>query len=155
MVDSRGHREVITQTRARHILVKPSAIRNEQQTIALAERLRERAQEGESFRDLARRYSEDIGSAQEGGDLGWVSPGQLVTEFEEVMQRTEPGEISEPVHTQFGWHVILVEDRRQQDVTREMRRQIARNVLHERKFEDELEIWMRNLRDEAFVDIKL
>ena len=155
LVESRGLREVVAQTRARHILLKPSAIRSEQQTLELAKTLRQRVLNGESFHELAKEFSEDIGSAQEGGDLGWTSPGQMVPAFEQAMQNTDVGEISPPVKSQYGWHIIKVEDRRQQDVTDQLRERIARNAIHERKFQDELDIWLRKIRAEAYVDIKI
>ncbi len=155
LLDSRGVKELVSQTRASHILLKPSAIRNEQATAALARELRNRALNGESFADLAREFSEDIGSAQEGGDLGWTMPGQLVPEFQEGMDGTAIGSISLPVKSQYGWHVIKVVDRRQHDVTNDLRKRMARNALHERKFQDELDIWLRKIRSEAYVDIKI
>ena len=154
LLESRGHNEVIAQTRARHILLKASAIRSEEQTEKLAAELRKRAQEGESFHELAKSFSEDIGSAQEGGDLGWTSPGQLVPEFQDAMESTDIGNISKPFKSRYGWHIVKVEDRRMQDVTMDLRRNMARNILHERKFEEELDIWLRKIRDEAYVDIK-
>lgn len=154
LLDSRGHQELIRQTRVRHILLKPSAIRDEQQTRELAAELRRRALAGESFRELAKAYSEDIGSAQEGGDLGWTSPGQLVPEFQETMDNTAPGDISQPFKSRYGWHVLQVEERRDEDVTAELRRRMARSIIHERKYQEELDIWLRKIRDEAYVDIK-
>jgi peptidyl-prolyl cis-trans isomerase SurA len=154
LIESRGHNEVIAQTRARHILLKPSAIRSEQETEQLAAVLRKRTQNGESFYDLSKTYSEDIGSAQEGGDLGWTSPGQMVPEFHEAMEATRLGKVSAPFKSRYGWHIVKVEDRRQQDVTMDLRRNMARNILHERKFDEELDIWLRKIRDEAYVDIK-
>ncbi|HUH37489.1 MAG TPA: peptidylprolyl isomerase [Spongiibacteraceae bacterium] len=155
LADARGVAEIIQQTRVRHILLKPSAIRSDEQTRALAEKLRAQAQAGAAFSDLAREYSEDIGSAMEGGDLGWTSPGQLVPEFEATMEKTAAGEISEPVKTRYGWHIILVEERRRQDVTEELRRNLASNHLRQRKYQEELEAWLQKIRDEAYVDIKL
>lgn len=155
LLESRGVKQMVIQTRASHILLKPSAIRSEAQTIALAKDLRQRILNGESFRDLAKEYSEDIGSAQEGGDLGWTTPGQLVPEFQKAMDETNPGEIHEPIASNYGWHIIKVVERRNQDVTADMRKQIARNIIHERKYADELDIWLRKIRSEAFVDIKI
>lgn len=154
LLESRGHNEVIAQTRARHILLKPSAIRNEEQTQKFAASLRKRALAGESFHELAKTHSEDIGSAQEGGDLGWTNPGQMVPEFEKVMENTDVGDVSEPFKSRYGWHIVKVEDKRMQDVTMDLRRNMARSILHERKFDEELDIWLRNIRDEAYVDIK-
>lgn len=152
--NARGRGEVVDQTRARHILLNPSAIRTEEQTRELAAELRQRALDGEDFGDLAREYSEDIGSAMEGGALGWTNPGQLVPAFQNAMENTSVGAISEPFKTPYGWHIVQVQERRKQDVTNELRRNIARNHLHQRKYEEELEAWLQKIRDEAYVDIK-
>lgn len=154
LLEKRGGQTIIPQAHIRHILVKPSAIRSGEQTQELATQLRERALAGEDFSELAREYSEDIGSAQEGGDLDWVSPGQMVPEFERVMDVTEPGAISMPFTSQFGWHVLQVVDRRKEDVTDTVLRNMAANHLHQRKYQDELQLWLQKIRDEAFVDIK-
>lgn len=154
LVELRGKGEVIQQTKARHILLKASAIRSEEQTQQLANELRNKIAAGASFGDLARQYSEDIGSAMEGGELGWTSPGQLVDAFQTAMDNTPKGGISQPFRSRYGWHVLQVEDRRQQDVTDEMRHTMARNYLHQRKFQEELDAWLRKIRDEAYVDIK-
>lgn len=154
LLESRGLNETIAQTRARHILLKPSAIRSNEETRALAAKLRQRILSGESFHELAKEYSEDIGSAQEGGDLGWTSPGQLVPAFQQAMDNADLGEVTTPIESQYGWHIIKVEDRRQQNVSQELRKRLARNVLHERKYQDELDIWLRKIRSEAYVDIK-
>jgi peptidyl-prolyl cis-trans isomerase SurA len=150
----RGKGEVIQQTRARHILHKPSAIRSALQTNQLAAELRQRALSGTDFGDLARQYSEDIGSAMEGGELGWTSPGQLVPAFQKAMDSTAIGAISEPFKSRYGWHIVKVEERRRQDVTDELRHNMARNFLHQRKFQEELDAWLQKIRDEAYVDIK-
>lgn len=154
MQDKRGGEQIVAQTKVRHILVKPSAILTDTQARELVESLRERARGDEDFATLAREFSEDIGSAAEGGELGWTSPGQMVPEFEQAMNATAIGEISEPVHTQFGWHILLVEDRRQQDMTSEALRNKAADFLHKRKYQEELDAWLQQIRDEAFVDIK-
>jgi len=145
---------MVAQTKVRHILIKPSEIMSDDEAKALAKELRSRALAGEDFSELAKEYSEDIGSAQEGGDLGWTSPGQMVPEFEAAMANTPVGEISEPIRTQFGWHILLVEDRREQDMTDQATRNMAMNYLHNRKYQEELDAWLRQIRDEAFVDIK-
>jgi peptidyl-prolyl cis-trans isomerase SurA len=116
--------------------------------------LKARTLAGEDFGDLAREYSEDIGSAQEGGDLGWTSPGQMVPEFQKVMDATPVGQVSDPVRTQFGWHIIMVTERREQDMTSEATRNKAMDYLHKRKYQEELDAWLQQIRDEAFVDIK-
>ncbi|TDG11606.1 molecular chaperone SurA [Seongchinamella unica] len=155
MADRRGDESmVVNQTKVRHILVKPSEIMTDQQAQELVTSLKSRAEAGEDFAELAREYSEDIGSAQEGGDLGWTSPGQMVPEFEQTMQITAIGEISDPVRSQFGWHILEVLDRREEDMTDRATRNKAMNYLHNRKYQEELDAWLRQIRDEAFVDIK-
>lgn len=150
-----GSGQITQQTEARHILVKTSEIRNDEQARALLLQLRERIAGGTDFATLAREFSEDIGSAQEGGSLGWVSPGQMVPEFEQVMNQTAAGEVSAPFQSSFGWHILQVQDRREQDMSEELRRNQARNILYGQKFEDELGIWLQKIRDEAFVEIKI
>lgn len=154
VAEVRGKGEIIQQTKARHILLKPSAIRSDDQCQQLARDLRQRILAGADFGALAKQYSEDIGSAMEGGELGWTSPGQLVPAFQRAMDNTAKDAISEPFHSRYGWHIVMVEDRRAQDVTDEMRHTMARNYLHEKKYQDELDAWLRRIRDEAFVDIK-
>jgi peptidyl-prolyl cis-trans isomerase SurA len=154
MADRRGSDLTISQTKVRHILIKPSEILSDDKARELAAELKSRAESGEDFGGLAREYSEDIGSAAEGGDLGWTSSGQMVPEFENMMASTPIGEISAPVRSQFGWHILEVLDRRDKDVTQDMRRAQIEEYLHGRKFEEELEVWLRKIRDEAFVDIK-
>ncbi len=154
LAEVRGKGQVIQQTKARHILLKPSAIRSDEQCKQLASELRQRVIGGADFGQLARQYSEDIGSAMEGGELGWINPGQLVDTFQKAMDSTAPGAISEPFHSRYGWHIVQIEERRQQDVTTELRQNMARNYLHDRKYQDELDTWLRKIRDEAYVDIK-
>lgn len=154
LVEVRGKGEVIQQTKARHILLKASAIRSDEQTRQLATELRTKIKAGTPFADLARQYSEDIGSAMEGGELGWTSPGQMVEAFQQAMEKTTVGEISEPFRSRYGWHIVQVEDRRLQDVTDDMRRNLARNYLQQKKYQEELDTWLRKIRDEAYIDIK-
>lgn len=154
LVNVRGKGEVVEQTKARHILLKPSAIRNDEQCQQLAAELRQRVLKGGDFAALARQYSEDIGSAMEGGELGWTNPGQLVTAFQHAMDTTKIGAISEPFKSRYGWHIVLIEDRRKQDVTEEIRHNIARGYLHDKKYQEELDNWLHKIRDAAFVDIK-
>jgi peptidyl-prolyl cis-trans isomerase SurA len=154
MEEIRGGQQVVGQTRARHILIKPSEILTGKEAGELAASLRARVQSGEEFADLAREYSEDIGSAQEGGDLGWTTPGQMVPAFEAAMAETGIDEISQPVQTQFGWHIVQVLERRDEDMTAQAMRSKAMDYLHNRKYQEELDAWLRQIRDEAFVDIK-
>ena len=154
MDDRRGAELTIAQTKVRHILVKPSEILTDDQARDRVAEIKERVEGGEDFAALAREFSEDIGSAAEGGDLGWTNPGQMVPEFENMMASTPTGELSDPVRSQFGWHVLEVLDRRDKDMTEEMRRAQIQEFLHQRKYEEELDAWLRKIRDEAFVDIK-
>ena len=154
LADERGRERLVEQTEVRHILIKPTEVLDEEAAIALANDLRERALNGEDFSDLAKEYSDDIGSAQEGGELGWTSPGQMVPEFDATMATTEVGEISYPVKSQFGWHILEVTGRREQNIAEQMRRQQVMGYLHDQKYDEELEAWLRKIREEAFVDIK-
>ena len=110
---------------------------------------------GADFAELARKHSEDIGTALGGGDLGWSLPGQFVPEFEKIMGSLDTMAISEPFRTQFGWHILQVTERRRQDFSDEIKRRQAENIIRRRKFDEEQQIWLREIRDEAFVDIKL
>ena len=154
LLGKRGEGEVIPQTRVRHILLKPSAIRNATVTETEIKTLRQRIIDGENFEELAREFSEDIGSALEGGDLGWTSRGQLVGAFQDAMDSTKLSDISPAFQSQYGWHVLQVIERRDKDVTDDIRRNIARNHIHQRKYDDELQTWLQKIRDEAYVDFK-
>ena len=143
------------EVHVRHILIKPSEIRSEAATEQLAERLYERIRNGEDFSELAKSFSEDPGSALNGGDLNWVDPNSLVPEFREVMANAPQGEVTRPFKTQYGWHVLEVLGRRATDSTEQAREQQAMNVLRNRKYDEELQSWLRQIRDEAYVEIKL
>ncbi|CAG8869866.1 Chaperone SurA [Pseudomonas fluorescens] len=143
------------EVHVRHILIKPSEIRSEAATEQLAARLYERIRNGEDFAELAKSFSEDPGSALNGGDLNWVDPNSLVPEFREVMANAPQGEVSRPFKTQYGWHVLEVLGRRATDSTEQAREQQAMNVLRNRKYDEELQTWLRQIRDEAYVEIKL
>lgn len=154
LVDKRGEGEVIPQTRARHILLKASAIRDEAATEVEINALRQDILNGADFSELARKHSEDIGSAVEGGDLGWTSPGRLVAAFQDAMDSTPIDQVSEAFRSEYGWHILQVQERRQKDVTEDIRRNMARNHIHQRKYDDELQTWLQKIRDEAYVDFK-
>jgi peptidyl-prolyl cis-trans isomerase SurA len=145
----------VTQTHARHILFKTNELVSLSEAQRRAAQLRERLLHGEDFAQAARAHSDDIGSAASGGDLGWVNPGQMVPEFEKAMDALKPGEISQPVTTQFGVHLIQVLARRERDVSREREEADARNQIHARKADERYEQWLRQLRDEAYVDYRL
>jgi peptidyl-prolyl cis-trans isomerase SurA len=144
---------VVTQTHVRHILLRPSAVLTDEEARARLAALRERLRHGgEDFAALARAHSEDHASAAEGGDLGWVNPGTLAPEFERAMNALAPGEVSAPVRTAFGWHLIQVLERRTQDISREHRLAQARQEILARKTDERYEQWLRQLRDEAYVE---
>ncbi len=146
---------LVTETRARHILVAPSEIRTSAQAQAFAEELYTRYNEGEPFEELARRYSDDPGSGSLGGELGWIQPGKMVVEFEQQMDKLAINEVSEPFESRFGWHIVQVQERRKQDFTTEMRENQARSEIRKRKYDEALSNWLRELRSEAYVDIKV
>lgn len=154
LADAVGGERLVRQTEVRHILIKPTEVLSEQAAKDKAAELKARIEEGEDFAELARQYSNDIGSAAEGGELGWANPGQMVPEFEAVMSSIEVGVISDPFRSEFGWHILEVRDRRDKDFSSEMRRNQVANYIREQKYEEELDAWLRKIREEAFVDIK-
>ncbi|MBS7664208.1 peptidylprolyl isomerase [Pseudomonas lalucatii] len=150
-----GGAQVRDEVNVRHILIKPSEIRSEAETKRLIERLHQRIQAGEDFAELAKSFSEDPGSALNGGSLSWIDPGVLVPEFREVMSNTASGELSKPFQSPYGWHVLQVMGRRATDSSAEFREQQALNLLRNRKYDEELQTWLRQIRDEAYVETKL
>lgn len=145
----------IEETRARHLLIELTPTRDENQARARAEQARQRLQQGVDFAAVAREFSDDRGSAMNGGELGWVRPGQTVPAFEEAMGSLGPNQLSEPVRSQFGYHIIEVLERRRQDVTEESRREQVRQAIFQRRANEELQAWQREIREQAFVDIRL
>ena len=154
LADAVGGEQLVRQTDVRHILVKPTEVLSEQAAEDLIVDLKGRIEAGETFGDLARQYSDDIGSAAEGGELGWTNPGQMVPEFEATMAGTPEGTISEPFRSEFGWHILEVKARRDKDFSSEMRRNQVAGYIREQKYQEELDAWLRKIREEAFVDIK-
>ncbi|WP_255210926.1 peptidylprolyl isomerase [Methylogaea oryzae] len=144
-----------TKTHVRHILLKTSEVLSDDDAKQRLLALRQRLEHGEDFATLARGHSDDKGSAIKGGDLGFVEPGALVPPFEEAMNKLAVNQLSEPVQSQFGWHLIQVLERQQQSDTSEFRRAQAREALVRRKSEEETELWLRQMRDEAYVEIRL
>lgn len=145
---------LVKQTKARHILLKTNELVTDEAAENRLKQLRERILSGEDFAELARAHSEDTGSAIEGGSLGWSSPGVMVPEFEEVMNSLAEGEMSEVFQSRFGWHLLQVEARREQNMADEFKRNQARQQLKERKVEEELESWLRAMRDEAYIEYR-
>ncbi|CAN5128247.1 peptidylprolyl isomerase [soil metagenome] len=146
---------MVDQTHTRHILIKSNELLDDAAARQKLEELRERILAGEDFGELARIHSEDPVSRVEDGDLGWQSPGSLVPEFEEAASRLEPGEMSEPFKSPFGWHIVQVLDRRVHDSTEEVRKNEAYLAIRDNKLEEETQLWLRQLRDEAYVDIRI
>ncbi|MES3007059.1 MAG: peptidylprolyl isomerase [Pseudomonadota bacterium] len=144
---------MVNQTRARHILITPNEIRTEEQAKALADSLYARINGGEDFAQIARETSDDSASVVAGGDMGWANEGGMPPEFESVIQAMEIGKVSEPFRTSFGWHIAEVLERREQDMSREFSRQQAENTLRNRKFEIELQNWLVEIREKAYVKI--
>jgi peptidyl-prolyl cis-trans isomerase SurA len=144
----------VQQTHARHILIRVNEIVSETEARRKMENLRERLVNGGDFAELARLYSQD-GSAGKGGDLGWVSPGDTVPEFERAMDALKDNELSPVVQTPFGMHLIQVLERRQRDVSEERKRAVARQALRERRLDESYQEWLRQLRDRAYVEIRL
>ena len=156
VMDKRGgeQQQIIEQHKVRHILVRPSAAVTEAQAEQRIRDIYRQLQDGADFAELARELSDDPVSGSDGGNLDWVSPGQMVPEFEQAMLDADVGEIYGPVRSQFGWHILQVQERRKQDVTAEARESQARQAIYQRKFEQELQNWLREIRDEAFVEFK-
>lgn len=156
MIDRRGdEQQLVDQYLVRHILIRPTTLRTDEEAMRLSGELHERILEGEDMARLAREFSDDPGSARNGGSLEWVSPGEMVGEFDQRMQSLPTGQLSDPFRTEFGWHILRVEQLRRADMSEEYRRMRARQALHQRRFAEELELWLAELRQEAYVDIRL
>jgi peptidyl-prolyl cis-trans isomerase SurA len=147
-----GH--TVIKTKVRHILIKTNELVDDAEGSKRAWALKERISSGDDFATLARANSDDKGSAIKGGSLDWVESGALVKPFEEAMTKLKINEISDPVQTQFGWHIIQVLDRENRDNSAEFKKNQVRDAIRKRKIEEETELWLRKLRDEAFVEIK-
>ncbi|WP_336929688.1 peptidylprolyl isomerase [Acinetobacter tandoii] len=145
---------IIPQYQTRHILIQTSEVVSPDSAKQMINSIYNRLKAGEDFAVLAATFSNDSGSARDGGSLGWVSPGMMVPQFEEQMKSTPVGQISQPFQTQFGWHILQVTETRQQDMTQEYQERMARQILGERQFDAELDSWLREIRNNAFVEIK-
>ncbi|MEN5161510.1 peptidylprolyl isomerase [Achromobacter spanius] len=145
----------VVQTRARHILIKTSTVMSDELARQRLEQVRQRLVNGAAtFEEMARQYSQDA-SAPQGGELGWLNPGETVPPFEAAMNSLQPGEISQPVQSPFGWHLIQVEERREHDATDDLARMQARQTLFERRAQPAFEDWLEQLRAQAYVDNRL
>ena len=155
MLEVKGldNNHMITKTKVRHILIKTNELVDDEEARKRLLALKARIADGDDFAALARAHSDDKGSALKGGSLDWVGPGDLVKPFEEAMGKLEINGISEPVQTQFGWHLIQVLDRKNKDDSLEHKKNRVKDAIRKRKIEEETELWMRRLRDEAYVEI--
>lgn len=152
LASSSSNTEMVTQTHARHILIRTSAdISDDNARDSLLD-IKKRIEQGEDFADLANEYSEDPGSKIKGGDLGWASPGTFVPAFESVMATLANGEISEPFKSQFGWHLMQLLERRDIDMAKTVMEAKAMQAIRTRKIDEELRLWLRRIRDEAYVE---
>ena len=156
LIERRGAgMQELSQTLVSHILIKPSEIRSDKESRDLSESIYRQLLQGSEFATLAKEYSDDPGTALNGGSLGWSEEGQFVPEFSEVMGKTETGQLSEPFLSPFGWHVLRVDDRRVQNISDEARREMAIDILFKRRFEEERQEWLKEIRDEAYVEIRI
>lgn len=154
LVNVRGDiNSLVKQTHARHILITPNEIRTEEQARNLIQRLHDRIENGEDFAEIARQNSDDAASVVAGGDMGWANEGGMPPDFEEVVNGLEVNELSEPFRSSYGWHIAEVIERREQDLSREFSRQQAENSLRARKFDVELQNWLIEIREQAYVKI--
>ncbi len=151
---SNTQKHIVSQTLARHILIRPTQILNREEARLRLAGILQRIKNGEDFASLARASSDDKAAAADGGSLGWVSPGMMVPAFEEEMDKLKPGEISEPFMTQFGWHIVQVMSRRKHDSTDQFQRSQAIKLIRKRKTEEAIQDWLRRLRAEAYVDYR-
>ena len=145
---------LINQTRARHILITPNEIRTEEQAKALIDSLYVRINGGEDFAQIARELSDDSASVVAGGDMGWANSGAMVPEFEKDRDVLQLGEISDPLVTRFGVHLVQVLERREEPLTIRDKQDMARNILRERKFDDTMKNWEREIRGRAYVEYR-
>jgi peptidyl-prolyl cis-trans isomerase SurA len=154
--DKRGNNTpvLVQQTRARHILIRLNEVVSEQDARNRLAELADRVVNGADFAELARLHSDD-GSAARGGDLGWISPGDTVPEFERAMQQLKPGQVSAPFKSAFGWHIVQVLERREQDMSKDRQRLTARQAIRARKADEQWQEWVRQQRDKAYVELRL
>jgi peptidyl-prolyl cis-trans isomerase SurA len=144
---------MVKRFKVRHILVKPSVLFTDKEAKTKADTIYQQLLDGADFKELAREYSEDIGSKQSGGDLSWSRPGQFVPAFEKLMQATAIGQNSEPFRSEFGWHILRVDATRTEDMFDVVKRNQVISILRQRRFQDELQQWIKELREEAYIEI--
>ena len=156
LLERKGNEQkaLVPQFETRHILIKTSEVVSPENAKQTIDSIYNRIKAGEDFSTLAATYSNDPGSARDGGSLGWVSPGMMVPEFDAKMKAATVGQVTEPFETQFGWHILLVSGTRQQDMTQEYQQRMARQILGERQFDSELDSWLRELRSSTYIEVK-
>jgi len=152
VVEKSSSEVIIVQTHARHILIRTDKETTDDQAQKTLNTIKDKINNGEDFAALAKQFSQDPGSKDTGGDLGWTEPGQFVTEFEDAMKSLKDGQISEPFRSQFGWHLVQVIGRRNQDKTLANIETKARQSIRQRKIDEELRLWLRRIREEAYVE---
>lgn len=152
LVSSSNDQQMVSQTHTRHILLRTSDEMSDENARKTLIEIKQKIENGESFAELASQYSEDPGSKIKGGDLGWVGPGDFVPAFENVANSLSIGQVSEPFKTPFGWHILEVLERRDHDLTQTNKENQARNAIQKRKADEELRLWLRRIRDEAYVE---
>ena len=156
LTDTRGDEQTLQeQVKARHILIKPNEVRSDLEAQELARSLYKQLEDGADFAELAKAYSDDTGSALNGGELGWSNPQDMVPAFREKMLTSPQNVASKPFKSRFGWHILEVEGKRKEDISDKVRTAQIREILGQRKFQEELQVWLRELRDQAYVEIKL
>lgn len=157
LTDKRGgdQKQEVQETRARHILLSANTVRDEEQTKLLARDIYDRLQKGENFDELAKKYSDDPGSKNSGGDLGFQPPGIFVPEFQLRLDQLKPGELSPPFRSKFGWHIASILERRTRDTTEESKRARARAAVMQRKVTEDYDVWLRRLREDAYVEYRI
>ena len=156
VIDTRGNKVVfIEQMRSRHILLRTNAVRSDDAALRDLNSLRTRIINGDDFSELARANSDDPGTAVNGGVLDWVAPSALAPAFRDTAAKLDIGQVSKPFKSRFGWHILEVLERRQHDNSEEARREAARNILRQRKVEEETDLWIRQLVDESYIDNRL
>jgi peptidyl-prolyl cis-trans isomerase SurA len=144
----------VTQTHARHILIRLNEVVTENDAVNRLNGLKDRIEHGADFSELARLHSDDT-SAARGGDLGWVTPGDVVPDFERAMDALKTGQVSAPFKSPFGWHLVQVLERREQDMSKDRQKLAARQAIRQRKSEDQWQEWVRQQRDKAYVEYHL
>ncbi len=155
LLDKKTQKHMVHQTHARHILIKADEITSSEDARLKLVQVKKKLDEGADFTKLAAEYSQDPGSKNNGGDLGWATEGTFVPRFTQVMKSLEAGQTSEPFKSQFGWHIMQVLERREQDETKQLIRQKAEMAIQNRKADEELQLWMRRIRDEAYVEFRI